>query len=78
MFNSIFNNIFSYAVLVPFSGGSKPEYPENTIDLLQVTDELHRKLYRVHLTKYQNKTHDYGFIFWGDWAPTHSDLRTNK
>jgi hypothetical protein len=52
MFNSIFNNI--YAVLVPFSGGSNPEYPENTIDLLQVTDELHRKLYRVHLTKYQN------------------------
>jgi hypothetical protein len=61
MFNSIFNNI--YAVLVPFSGGSNPEYPENTIDRVQVTDELHRKLYRVHLTKYQNGTHDYGLMF---------------
>jgi len=63
MFNSIFNNIFCYVVLVTFSGGGKSEYPENTIDLLQITHKLHRKLYRVHLTKYQNGTHEYGIMF---------------
>ena len=37
----------------------KPEYPEKTIDLSQVTDNLnHKKWYQVHLTMSGIQTHN--------------------
>jgi hypothetical protein len=33
-----FQQYFSYIVVVSFIGGEKSEYPEKTIDLLQVAD----------------------------------------
>jgi hypothetical protein len=38
----------------------KPEYPEKTIDLSQVTDKLyHIKLYQIHLVMSWTKTHNF-------------------
>jgi len=50
MFNSHFQQYFSYIVTVGFYWWRKPEFPENTTDLSEVTDKLYRiMLYRVHL-----------------------------
>ena len=49
MFNATFNNI-SVMSWGPFYWWKKPEYPEKTTDLTEVTDKLHHiKFYQVYL-----------------------------
>jgi hypothetical protein len=51
---------FSYIVPVKFYWWRKPEYPEKTTNLPQVTDKLyHIKLYRVHLDISEIWTHNF-------------------
>ena len=41
VFNSTFNNIFSFIVALSFIGGGNRKYLEKTTDLPQVTEILH-------------------------------------
>jgi hypothetical protein len=58
MFYAIFNILQLY-LGGQFSWGRKPEYPEKTPDLPQVTDRrYHIILHRVHLAKNEVRTHN--------------------
>ena len=60
VFNATFNNISPIYRGGQFFLCRKPEYPEKTTDLPQVTDKLFRiMLYRVHVAMSGTRTHNF-------------------
>jgi len=55
VFNATFNNISVISCRSVFLVGRKPEYPEKTTDLSQVTDKLS---YHLHLAMSGIRTHN--------------------
>jgi hypothetical protein len=58
VFNATFNNISVISWQSVF-WVRKPEYPEKTNNLSQVTEKLYHSIYRVHLAMTWIKTHNF-------------------